>query len=331
MDLEKAARYHLGVLRAENASPSTQRTYSQVHRQFSAFLLGSLGKPATLADLTPDNAREWQAHLREHLDPVTVAHYVRILKIWSNRLVNDLPELFPSGDPLAKLRNPRVPERVVTAFSPEQVRRMVDLCAQTREPLRNRALILFLVDTGVRAEELCAIRLDQIDAASREHQGRALIMGKGRKERFVAFGMETSAAIAKYIVAERYDREQPWLFLSRIEGRQFTVHGLGDLVRNLGERAGIEGMRCSPHVFRHTFAREFLRAHPGQILQLQQLLGHSTLEQSQKYARLVQSDVVDDYHSVVDGWRRKSATRAIEPRRPFPLPKPTSASRRRAG
>ena len=327
MDLEKAARYHLGVLRAENRSPATQRVYNLVHRQLCAYLQESLGRAPALADLTVDNAREWQAHLRAiGSSPVTIHGYVNVLRTWTSCLVNDLPDLFPSGDPLAKLRPPKVPKTIVTAFSPEQIKRMADLCAQSRDPLRNRAIVLFMADTGVRAAELCALRLDQIDGATRERQGRALIMGKGRKERFVAFGMETYAALCKYTSAERYDRPTPWLFLGRAT-EPLTPSGLGKIVRELGGRAGIEGMRCSPHIFRHSFAREFLRAHPGQLLQLQQLLGHSNLGMVQHYARLVESDVVDGYQSVVDGWRRTASARTAAPVRPIALPLRTPESK----
>ena len=71
-------------------------------------------------------------------------------------------------------------------------------------------------------------------------------------------------------------------------------------MRTLANKAGIVGMRVSPHVWRHTWATEYLKANPGQLSQVQTLLGHSTLEMTQRYAKLAEQDVAASYRSVLD-------------------------------
>ena len=62
------------------------------------------------------------------------------------------------------------------------------------------------------------------------------------------------------------------------------------MIRDCGERAGIAGVRCSPHTFRHTFAKSFL-LNGGDLFTLQKILGHSSLEVVRMYVNLASDDV----------------------------------------
>jgi site-specific recombinase XerD len=161
---------------------------------------------------------------------------------------------------------------------------------------RNYAIILLLLDTGMRASELCEINLHQVD----ERNHRIHIMGKGAKERTLPFSPRTGQALWRYLATRDMTYGQR-IFVSSTGG-DFDRNDLLVTLKRIGDRAEVPG--CNPHRFRHTFAIQFLR-NGGDAYTLQAMLGHSTLEMVKNYLRLAQIDL-DKAHrhaSPVDNWR----------------------------
>jgi integrase/recombinase XerD len=170
---------------------------------------------------------------------------------------------------------------------------------------RDRAIILTLLDTGVRASELCGIQYSDVNLNT--HSIKIYGKGAGResKERMVYFGKRTGNAIWKSLVPRLDEiQEDDRLFVVGKEGdwRPMSRHVLGKLLKRIGERAGVEGV--NPHRFRHTFAITYLR-NDGDIFTLQEILGHSDLAMVRRYARIAQIDCATTHRkaSPVDNWR----------------------------
>ena len=170
---------------------------------------------------------------------------------------------------------------------------------------RDRAMIFLLLDTGMRASEICSIRREDLDMDT----NRALVHGKGAgrdsKNWFVYFSPRTAKAIWKYLVVrgEPTAPDSPVFTVgSDLDWRPMTRTNLGQLLRRLGRKAEVTDVH--PHRFRHTFAIQYLR-NEGDIFTLQELLGHSTLEMVRHFARVAQIDI-DRAHqkaSPVQNWR----------------------------
>jgi len=118
------------------------------------------------------------------------------------------------------------------------------------------------------------------------------VWGKGSKERLVPIGAKVQKALWKYMaryrpepITPRYDQ----VFLTR-DGHPLTKDRLEAIVERYGKKAGITGVRISPHTFRHTMAVTFLR-NGGDVFSLQRILGHSQLEVLRGYVNLAQSDI----------------------------------------
>jgi len=208
---------------------------------------------------------------------------------------------------------PRPEQRAIQPFSLADVRALLEACDRCREyrrpgqvthtrgrptSERDRAMILLLLDTGIRASELCGIRLRDLDVRNRA----VMVFGKGSKERWLPASGSTIKAVWKYVSTIRREaRLDDPVFVS-IEGRALTRGALLKLLDGLGEKAGVEG--CHPHRFRHTFAICYLR-NGGNVLALQESLGHASLEMVRRYARLAQADLVNGHRvaSPVEGWR----------------------------
>lgn len=140
---------------------------------------------------------------------------------------------------------------------------------------------MFLLDTGVRASECVSVRLDDVDWEG----GRVRVLhGKGQKQRWVGLGVEARAALEVYL-GDR-GREPGGLFLSRSRTEMHS-HALNVLLKRLGTQAGVTHVH--PHRFRHTFATWAIRSQAREI-DVQSLLGHSSLAMVQRYARTYSSD-----------------------------------------
>jgi len=117
-------------------------------------------------------------------------------------------------------------------------------------------------------------------------------MGKGSRERLVPFGAKVQRALWKYVHRFRPEPFHPNLsnLLLRTDGNAMSCGQVYRLIKRYGRKAGIEGVRCSPHTFRHTFAKNFL-VHGGDLFTLQKILGHSSLYVVRMYVELTPEEV----------------------------------------
>lgn len=163
-------------------------------------------------------------------------------------------------------------------------------------PERNRALILTLLDTGLRAEELCGAKIHHVDKRNQ----RIRVLGKGAKERYVSFSARTHQALWRYLTTRKDVKDSDPLFVVE-SGREFKRGRLLKLLQCIGRRAGVSNVTI--HRFRHTFAIQYLR-NRGDPYTLQKLLGHSTLDMVKRYLAIAQSDVEAAHRlaSPVDNW-----------------------------
>ncbi len=197
---------------------------------------------------------------------------------------------------------PKRAVRVIKTFSDEQVHRMLLACATHPQKAigeRNRALLLFLLDTGVRASELCGLTLDHL------HLGResyATVFGKGRKQRTVGpLGRVCQRQLIRYIEHCRH-AECDAVFVNQ-SGGPLDLNALDAILKGLRDTAGITGVRVSAHTFRHTYAVYYLRQPGASLYKLKILLGHSTMTTTEGYARDFEAREARLGPSVVDGLR----------------------------
>ncbi|HEX3000355.1 MAG TPA: tyrosine-type recombinase/integrase [Armatimonadota bacterium] len=196
------------------------------------------------------------------------------------------------NNPLAELKPPQIRKDQIVPFTADQIESLLNAAEKSKSPKRNKAILLFLLDTGVRASELCDLRLENLDL-----QGmHAEVLGKGNKRREVYFNPEVGRALWAYLRQDEREPTDP-VFLCENgpgAGGPMTRNGLDQLLKRLGKEAGLTAVRCSPHTFRHTFAVEYLRA-GGDALSLQRRLGHTTLAMTNNYVALAGADLAEKH------------------------------------
>ncbi len=208
----------------------------------------------------------------------TVHHYYRVLKTFFTWCVK---EEFLAEGPMAKIKfaNPKL--KIIQPYSTKEIQNMLAVCEYDFRhnaqflASRNKAIILVFLDTGLRANELSSMMLDDID----RDRGRIRVLGKGAKERVVRIGATAQKALWKYLVHRPETRfNNVWL---TEEGKPMKKGSVQIMIRRIKERAGIQS-DGSCHRFRHTFAINFLRMDRNPF-NLQYLLGHSDLRMVKHY------------------------------------------------
>jgi site-specific recombinase XerD len=166
----------------------------------------------------------------------------------------------------------------------------------TRQALRNKAIIYTLLDTGLRAQELCDLLVRDADKKNL----RLKVLGKGSKERIVPFSSTTALHLWRYL-STRPEAGQGDVLFATASDRPLDNHNLYHALRLVGERAGVPDVH--PHRFRHTFAITFLR-NGGNVYTLKEILGHASLKMCLRYLEISQADVEANYRpaSPVKNW-----------------------------
>jgi len=227
---------------------------------------------------------------------------------------------FDMDNPMKNVPRPRVPEDPpVEPFKKEDIELLIKACDFCEEAVtdrrrkftmrrstskRDKALILTLLDTGLRASELCALRIDDVNMKT----GRVFVRSgeagraKGGKGRIVFLGKSARRFLWRYLTEREdgYDPNAP-LFLGKFN-RPLNRDALRLLMNSLGGKVGVK--KCHPHRFRHTFAITYLRS-GGDIFTLKSLLGHGSLDMVEHYARIAEVDIEQAHRkaSPADNWR----------------------------
>ena len=190
-------------------------------------------------------------------------------------------------NPMEGVRLVRQKRAAIQTFSREQLRAILSAPDQrTFTGIRDYTAMLVMVETGLRVKELLSIRLDDIDFNDNTIRVRA---PKSYQERIVPFQTVVKRALRKYI-AVRGNLDTDILFVN-LNNEPLGVKGLQTAIAKYGRIAGIKGVRCSPHTFRHTFAKMAVQ-NGANIFELQKILGHASLEMVRVYVNLFSSDVV---------------------------------------
>ena len=221
------------------------------------------------------------------LSTATIQGYVRSLKSFFAWVVR---EEYLDVNPMSKIPVPRGTIKVLNTFSREQITAMLEVCYKNGDiGYRNMTIILLFLDTGLRASELISISLEDIDL---EDGLIKIRRAKGNKERQVPIGSLVQKSLWKYINHYRPNPvtlEVSQLFLGD-HGIPLSMNGVQQMVRRYGRYAGICGVRCSCHTFRHTFAKNYI-LNGGDIFSLQRILGHSSLASVRTYLNLFAADI----------------------------------------
>ena len=225
-----------------------------------------------------------------NLKDTTKKKIIKFLKssfewFYQNKLIN--------SNPMAGFRFRRVSVSETQPFTAEEAKRLLSYDPITFEDYRDQSLWHLMMDTGIRRDE--AANLKPADLyGNRIHICKA----KGGKERTLSFGEQTSKLLHTYIKNYRPQNSE-YLFVTK-NGSQLKPRQIHKRLVQWAEKAGVR--HPHPHRFRATFATRFVMQ-GGDLVKLQALLGHATIDMSRRYVKLARAEearLINATSSIVD-------------------------------
>jgi integrase/recombinase XerD len=282
-----------------------------------------------VASITHDHIDDYLDHLHEAglSSKTTANHWTALSSLWTFAETKyNIPHCFRY-----KVACPRVKRNQPQPYTEYEIKALIrataynapwrgkpETASRRHWALRDKAIIIVLVDTGIRASELCALTLADYDPKI----GQLVVRhGKGDKLRILPLGDRALDAIDDYLdarkkapVGKKRDRpgRQPRVQEIKPEDPLFATntgshmerYELLNMITMAAQRAEppVQGANC--HRFRHTFAINYLRRYPN-VYTLQAVLGHSTLDTVRLYVQIAEVDVHQAHRtaSVADNWR----------------------------
>jgi site-specific recombinase XerD len=231
-------------------------------------------------DITADLLRQYLISLEEKHNPGgRHARYraVKVFMLWFEREFE--PENW--SNPIQKVKPPKYSKEPIEGASIEQIRKLIDTCDTSFIGLRDKAILMFLLDSGVRVQELLDLDITKV-----LDSGAVLVdHGKGNKARVTYISNKTMKAVRKYLRNRGDDNPALWVTRTGTRIAKSTIQGM--LVRRSKE-AGIPVQ--SPHDFRRAFVLNMLRSGKVDVFSLKLLTGHTSLDVLGRYAAKVSED-----------------------------------------
>jgi len=274
---------------AARCSPATIQFYRYMLAPFVEWLRDqcSVAEPQ---EIDANHIRQWLITLQgRDLADTTQHAYARSIKAWLTWLVDE--EELPKS-PMRRVQMPRVDQKILPPFTPADIAKLLDGCDRsTVTGIRNYAIVLCLLDSGLRRAEFAAMRLVDVNLKT----GIVFVRrGKGGKQRQTRLGAKARSTLLRYLakMPGLEPTEPLW---------QLSPRGVQIMLYRLGKRVDVRP--CCAHRFRRTFALWMLRDGVD-LHSLRVLMGHSDLSVLQRYLALDGTDVerVHVAHSPADNW-----------------------------
>jgi site-specific recombinase XerD len=297
--IEQALDNYLATLTIEGKSPEYTAWLRKRLKDFIAFKQSD-GTSVKVSQITLEDGRAFIKYLMErktlypkhkHRDEAdgglamtTIHGYVRAMRsffAWLHRDGHTEENIFIAIKP------PHLPKVLIQPLTESEIRNvLLAIPRDTLEGIRNYAITLIFLDSGIRLSELIGLKLSDVNFG----KGEFKVFGKGSKERLVPLGEAARRALIRYIEQARPDPVKPndeQVFLT-VAGYKISKDSIEKIFQRLAKRTNIP--RLHPHLLRHTFAVRYL-INGGDVFSLQKILGHESLEMTRHYVELANTDV----------------------------------------
>ena len=285
--LEQLIPLYLTACTVEGKTDRTVQSYAETLRQFRR-AVDKLDLPVSIEAFGPAHVYLFMGWVQDRGVSAGTQHRrqreVKAFFSWCRRMD------YVDENPFMRVPMVRRQQKVVQPFTKDDLTTLLAACnPKTYVGSRMRAMILFLLDTGVRSSELVSIEL--CDVLFDEGRVRVL-QGKGRKQRWTAISEVALAALRTYL-----DDFRGWSeghLFQTVDGRALRNHHMNVMFTRHGLRAGVR--QVNPHRFRHTFATWAIRVNPRE-LDVQYLLGHSGPMMVRRYSATYDSEQAAKAHA----------------------------------
>lgn len=228
--------------------------------------------------------REYVVQLRAIYKPHTVADHIRVL----HRFFAWCSEEYDVPNPMKSIKRMKAPAAAPRSITPADFMKLFNNAGDGDIGIRNRAILAFLADTGVRLGGIAGLTLEALDISLR----RAWVIEKGSKQRVVVFTFYTAKLLERWL-AVRPDKGRS-VFTTLDTGTALTASGIQQVLKRLKKKLDIQG-QTNPHAFRHGFAKGYL-SNGGELATLAKLMGHNDIQTTMDHYAIFSHDELSNLH-----------------------------------
>ena len=268
----------LNHLRRRNYSRHTIESYALDLRLFFT----AIKRPAAKVTWREID-RFIQAQHQQGLAPTTINRRLNAVKVFFDYLL--LEEKLTRGNPVKPAHHLREARSLPKKLTNRQVQAFF---AQLHHPL-DRAIFLLMLRCGLRVSEVANLKLSDIDW---EQQSLIIEQGKGRKDRRIFIAPDAVAMLKQCHSLRPAGVPHEYFFWNRKRPRH--VLSIKAIQKKMERFAAAAGIKASCHSLRHTFASNLLEE-GAEIVSIKEFLGHSSINASERYARLSNRKLKEEY------------------------------------
>ena len=308
MELNKSLQGLIISRSADGVSPHTITVYKYGVNKFIRYLNNPV-----ISEITKNDLQRFFIHLRqeEKLSESSIRNVWRAIRVLFTWIENELDIKCPDY----KIAYPKATSKHIEPFKNGDIKRLLSACNYSKRATsknrqtyrmkrptakRDKAIILTLLDTGLRVSELARLPISDLDLETGQIIVTPYGSGLKSKPRIVFIGKLSKSTLWRYLTGRDLESGD-FVFTSKLN-RPMDRHSIRKVLGYLGDKAEVQNVY--PHRFRHTFAIQYLR-NDGDIYTLQRILGHSSLEMVKRYLAIAKADCETAHRkaSPVDNWK----------------------------
>lgn len=269
----------------------------KIHFKFLKKYIDSIEKPdAEKANMIIDNeffkGYIYYMSMEKEYQPATINVRLTTLKCYCNWLFN---KGYTNKNFSLILKKVKVAEDTIQPLSNSDVKKMLNMPNRdTYAGLRDFSIMVIILDCGIRINELCETLITDIDLKEKILHVRGEV-SKTRKSRDLPLSKQ-SIFLLKQLIDISIENNSNYVFMSSNTGDKVSKDVIIKNFENYGKKAGLK-VRCTPHVLRHTFATNAVKAGMD-IFTIQKILGHRCLQTTRKYVQLNTEFLVKNHDKV---------------------------------
>jgi len=282
-------------LKRRNLSPHTIKNYLNSLRQFVLWL----GVP--IEQVTHKEVSDYIDYLMaKGLNPETINSQLNRIRQFYRYLQDQ--EQLRTVNPVKSNHRLRVPKPLPKHLQDQQANAFLDVAKRPRD----QAMFLLMLRCGLRVEEVANLTLDVIEFKRR----RIWIQdGKWGKDRVVCVSNDAMKALIEYLRLRPQSETQKVFLVEKgtYKGQPMSIRGIQKRMEYYAKKTGI---KLSCHQLRHTMATQMLNA-GAKLVTIQDLLGHSSIRTTERYSKVSNLKVQQDYHKAMEVVMQRTGDNSI--------------------
>lgn len=270
----------------KNLTEITVKGYERSLKAFHDYIV-SEHQILNIEDVRPYHIKAYLSYRKKELknNAETINHEIRNLKAFFNYFVKEkVISVNPVTVPIQKT------DTKIETFTDYHIRQMLRYYRKQKQrgdnfyAYRGYIMILILLGTGIRLGEMCNLKWKDVDFVN----AKMTVIGKGRRQRTIPLTDNLKKELMEwrfYVEKKLGNVTEDSFVIPTQTGKRLNENSVKTFFQRLKKIMNFRDVRLSPHTFRHTFAKQWILS-GGDVFSLQRILGHSTIEVTNKYVNL---------------------------------------------